>query len=556
MKQGIRLMGIIFACFMGFVMPMDYPKHAVKLVDGDIISPLPKELDLLQKSHLFQMQSEWSGDFWLELPITKREYDTFMQLAMPGKIGQLKAIYHKKFLYELSTVELVELIRLANKILIDSVADDALAILIEQLADPKKLVEYITYGVKLTRDMPATLKSKMINQIHRLLEKLELPKLNIGKIQAAGVFSPDSSLFATTEDLTVKIWDLKNQKLKDSLSFGGLRGKLLAHYIIAEAFSDDSNLLAINIPRQSVITIIDLKTRQEKRVFKYNGWPVRMAFYGDQDLLVTFDGGTTSIFNIASGREDKAFGSSAAVLALSPNKSLGATVDGQTIEIWDVKTREIIRSFPQNNNDSFVTFSPDSKLLLVFRDIAGRFGAKIINIQDENELYTLQTSNFVFSLDSKAIFYADGASIKMRDIQTGEEKIFIQTRAHRFNIAGITDQWLMLREGRKTIFYDINTAQKINEQNDWFFINSISHDGRWLLCYGNNGSNVYDTLPLNLWRFDLALLNFEQLLLINSIIQQYSQKKPLDLNSYPSIRTLFLILPKEVKQYLQPLLKK
>src|SRR5436305_8284107 len=249
-------------------------------------------------------------------------------------------------------------------------------------------------------------------------KEIELAKAGFGDV----AFSPDGTMFVTTpgsfaeeqERRIIRFWNAKTYKVIAKINSAGQPQRV--------QFSPDGKSLAVVTYMEDSgdgKTILELWDVQSKKLAAVQPAKGR-----------SIDG---SALNVMSQ------------IAFSPDSSKLATITKQTVEVWDIKTGEVVQTLQGHHKDvTGVWFSPDGHFLVSTGEQRlapdkEPVGELIIwNALDGEKVKTLPDYNYAtFSPDGKLIAGGSGKNYSLIDVNTGNViSHFPQIGALRFSRNG------------------------------------------------------------------------------------------------------------------------
>ncbi|HLN33281.1 MAG TPA: protein kinase [Gemmataceae bacterium] len=184
---------------------------------------------------------------------------------------------------------------------------------------------------------------------------------NMGPIWSVA-FAPDgSSLALALDDGTVKIWDLKSERVSATLN---------AHKgpVWAVAYNKDGSLLA-TASDDGTAKVWNLATAEARTPFRHRTAVRAVAFAGDGKSLATGSrDGSVRIWSLSTGEETVIIHGHEGVImsvAFSPDGKTVASASGdKTVKLWDAATgHEQLTLSGHTGGVYSVAFSPDNKFI-------------------------------------------------------------------------------------------------------------------------------------------------------------------------------------------------
>jgi WD40 repeat protein len=265
-------------------------------------------------------------------------------------------------------------------------------------------------------------------QTGRRKKIIELAKAGFGDV----AFSPDGTMFVTTpgnmteeqESRSIRFWDAKTYKVKAKIDVTGR--------VQAIKFSPDGKSLAVvsyiedSGDGKTIVELWDVQSKKLAAVQPAKGRSI--------------DGSALYVMS---------------QIAFSPDGSKLATITKKTVEVWDVKTGEVVQTLQSPEKDvTGVWFSPDGRFLVSTGEQQPSEADKapvgeliIWNALDGQKVKTLPGYTYAtFSPDGKLIASGnrEGEDYSLIDVSTGMViSHFPQIGALRFS-----------RNGKRAASYD------------------------------------------------------------------------------------------------------
>ena len=280
-----------------------------------------------------------------------------------------------------------------------------------------------------------TLKELGFNNIDELLVSIEKKTL-----YRSVSFSPDGRFIASgSDDYTVKLWDIQNQKLAHT--FEGHSSD-----VNSVAFSPDGRFIASGAGD-----------------FKSSDHTVKLWDIQNQKLAHTFEGHSSSVNSVAFSPDGRFIASGAGNYKSSDN----------TVKLWDIQNQKLAHTFEGHSSDvNSVAFSPDGRFIA--SGGSDDHTVKLWDIQTQKLAHTFEghsssVNSVAFSPDGR--FIASGAgdykssdnTVKLWDIQTWSNEMTL--------LSSKVDSWLLIKNNGIVFRAEHgNLLRKIADNNDWLSV--------------------------------------------------------------------------------------
>ena len=176
-------------------------------------------------------------------------------------------------------------------------------------------------------------------------------------------FSSDGTMLAVDGGNSVKLWNMTTRESMMSFDYN-------RESIGEIALSPNGAVVAAGIYDNLILW--DVATGNQIATFPHQGWPDALVFSSDSKMLATSESYPIKSIRLWDVETVTEIGSildqRAKTLAFSPNGDILISADYNGIKIWNVETREKIKSVPTPSRIGWpnsISFSPDGKTFAV-----------------------------------------------------------------------------------------------------------------------------------------------------------------------------------------------
>ena len=242
------------------------------------------------------------------------------------------------------------------------------------------------------------------------------------------LFSPDSTIFASSGYNRVKLWDVNTGENVDNIP--NYPKSLIKHI----AFIPNSNTIAYRVSREKFTRLWDITVKKQIGVIQNptfnnnNSW----EFSPDGKILASAEGRLITLWNVETkGKTSTLEGHLDTVynVTFSPDgNTIASTSIGinSSLRLWDVNTTQNIKTFEvqPEDNESFigaVAFSPDGKVLVSSQL---NVGVKVWNLTTQSMTTITSEDRFLAFLPDSSImllrsyYYKHGEQVSAWDAKT------------------------------------------------------------------------------------------------------------------------------------------
>lgn len=279
-----------------------------------------------------------------------------------------------------------------------------------------------------------------------------IARLGKGNIQEI-MYSPDGTRFAVATTIGVWIYDAQTGEELDLIT-GGHKDE-----VRSAAYSSDGKTIA-TISRDKTVKLWDARTgKLQKTLIGHKGAVLSVAYSPDGKTLATGDvDATIQLWNAHTGENIKTLTGHTEVISsvvFSPNsKTIASSNNDGTIRFWDVERGQLINTlsgYPQYRD--LIVYSPDGRTLLVANDphynpnrdtqvviLDKTYTIQMLNVATGKLIRTFSSLNYIncftFSPDGETIAISDGERFGVWNATTGKHlKTFIEDIHEVYSIA-------------------------------------------------------------------------------------------------------------------------
>ena len=271
-----------------------------------------------------------------------------------------------------------------------------------------------------------------------------------GKVVALAFSGDELYVASSSQDNTIKLWDLQTAQEVHSFTTNEMCGNNIA-------FSPDGSLLA------SADAIWDVKSRQVVHTLEQGRQvPGPVALSPDGSLFaVALVNQPIKLWDVAGGQVVRIFDSQtenlARGIAFSPDGALlAASGNNGTVRLWDVASGQIVGTL-EHGNDSHVygvAFSPDGRVL-----VSGGtdYTVRIWNVASRQVIQTLSLGDDSMSLalspNGTILASAGRIGLQLWNVKNGERLRILPHNDELMAVAFSSDGTLLASAGHDTQIY-------------------------------------------------------------------------------------------------------
>jgi WD40 repeat protein len=284
-------------------------------------------------------------------------------------------------------------------------------------------------------------------------------------------YSPDGRYLATAGfDRTVVLWDSSGRHKLRSFMVGG--------HVASLAFSPDGRLLAL-AGADGIVRLLEVATGAEVMTFRVRIAAAKLGALGafavfspDGRRLATGNAeGSVSLWDLALRREIGIFRQPNHVVfsaAFSPDGETLATA-GETVALWNVRTRKESRILSSQVHSCCIVFSPDGRV------VAAEDQGKVVRLWETKtgrewaslKGHTGVIRSLTFSPDGRRVVVAGGdPKFRIWDAATGQE-VFSFVGPNQYQAVGFNPDGTMLATGESFGWVSFRQAATAEEVLAW-----------------------------------------------------------------------------------------